>query len=223
MEYPLVSCMMLTYNRFGPLKKAIDCFLNQSYPNRELVIINSGNDDYYEKVTAYLKSDRIYPQFMKSKTIYKHVCAEKKSLGELRNLGIDYSSGQYIIVFDDDDYHHPDRIAVQMRLCLKSKRIHATLLRNFVAVKKRWFGDARYRCTIIKGLEGTLLFKKGDVRYPDMGQGEDTTFVDALKYAGYNMAIIDEPYEAYEYNFYGNNTVSKEHFNNMVELNRPLR
>ena len=76
----------------------------------------------------------------------------------------------------------------------------------------------------LSGLEGTILFKNDkDLRYPDMNQGEDTGFVSILKDRGYKIAIIDEEYNTYRYFFYGNNTVSKNHFLDMIKNNEGLR
>ena len=215
---PLVSCLMLTYNRFTPFKKAVQCFLDQTYDSKELVIINSGDEKYTKKVIEYIDS----VQGFDINDIHLHN-VEKKSIGELRNDGLDNCGGEYVIIFDDDDYHHPERIEKQLELCLESN-IDGTLLRNFKAVyKNRIFPDKVYICTMLPGLEGTLLFRKGEVRYPDMDQGEDTGFLERLKEDSYNIMVIDEPYDMYHYNFYGKNTVSKRHFQDMIDRNDPLR
>lgn len=217
-DKPLVSCLMLTYNRLKPFKKAIQCFLDQTHDNKELVIINSGDEKYTEKITNYIQSVRGF----EINDIHLHNVG-KRSIGELRNIGLENSRGEYIIVFDDDDYHHPKRIEKQLELCLNSN-IDGTLLRNFKAVyKNRIFPDKVYICTMLPGLEGTLLFRKGDVRYPDIDQGEDTGFLERLKEDSYNIMVIDEPYDMYGYNFYGKNTVSKSHFQDMIDRNDPLR
>ena len=218
MNVPFVSCIMLTYNRFEPLKHAINNFIEQTHPNKELIVINSGDDKYKDKVSNYIMSVGGFDI-----NDIHHYEVEPMSIGELRNIGIEKSRGEYIIVFDDDDVHHPQRIEKQLNVCINSN-IDGTILRNFTAVyKNKWFGKKRFECTMLPGLEGTLLFRKGDVRYPDMNQGEDTGFLERIKDDGYKIAIIDEPYEMYEYNFYGKNTVSKDHFKEMIELNKPLR
>lgn len=215
---PLVSCVMLTYNRFKPFKKAIQCFLDQTYQNTELVIINSGDVKYNDKVIEH-----ILPLDGISGKINHYSVDGELSIGELRNIGLRHAQGEYVIVFDDDDYHHPERIEKQIDVCLNSN-IDGSLLRNFNAVyKNKLFGKKVHHCTMLPGLEGTLLFRKGDVSYPDMDQGEDTGFLERLKDDGYKIAIIDEPYNIYDYNFYGKNTVSKSHFQEMIDLNRPLR
>ena len=214
---PLVSCLMLTYNRFTPFKKAVQCFLDQTYENKELIIVNSGDERYTKKIT-----DHIISILCDDNNIHLYN-VDRTSIGNLRNIGLYNSNGEYVMVFDDDDYHHPQRIEKQIAPCLKSN-IQGTILRNFKAVyKNRIFPDKVYICTMLPGLEGTLLFKKSDVRYPDMDQGEDTGFLKRLKEASNTILIIDEPYDMYHYNFYGKNTVSKSHFQEMIDDNDPLR
>lgn len=223
MEKPLVSCMMLTYNRYKPLTKAVDCFMNQTYENRELIILNTGTDGYVNKVQQFLMSSKIHERAQQMGIRIKHYHTDKKSLGFLRNEAIDYSDGEYIMIFDDDDIHHNERIECQMDAILHGN-IQGTVLRNFVAVKKKGlFRDKRHNCTMLSGLDGTLLFKKDEVWYSDMDQGEDTTFIETLKAFGHNIVIIDTPYNMYEYNYYGKNTVNENHFKEMIEGNPPLR
>ena len=218
MDEPFVSCLMLTYNRLKPLKIAINNFIDQTHPNKELIVINSGDEQYMKKVDEFIQSVGGFDI-----NDIHHYKVQPLSIGELRNIGLNHCMGEYVIVFDDDDIHHPQRIEKQLDVCINSN-IDGTLLRNFTAVyKNKIFGKKRHKCTMLPGLEGTLLFRKGDVRYPDMDQGEDTGFLELLKDAGYHIAIIDEPYDMYEYNFYGKNTVSKDHFKEMIELNKPLR
>lgn len=216
MKNPLVSCLMLTYNRFKPFKSAVYNFMNQTHDNKELIIVNSGDDNYIKKVDKFLSTI--------DTTNIRVIVQTPTTLGELRNNGLDECSGEYVMIFDDDDYHNSERIKRQLSLCLTSESIHGTLLRNFKAVyKNKWFGKKKYNCTMLAGLEGTLLFKLSDIRYPDMNQGEDTTFLQSLKDGGHNIVIIDEPYELYEYNFHGGNTVNKRHFEIMINNNKPLR
>jgi len=40
MSNPLVSCLCCTYNRKEPLEEAIQCFVDQDYKNKELIILN---------------------------------------------------------------------------------------------------------------------------------------------------------------------------------------
>src|SRR5881628_1375040 len=58
-----VSCLMVTENRLPMMQRAIHCFLSQSHPNRELVVVNRADDGTEEYVrhlttTASRTSDR---------------------------------------------------------------------------------------------------------------------------------------------------------------------
>lgn len=221
-EKPLVSCLMLTYNRFKPFKRAVQCYLDQTYPNVELVIVNSGTQKYKDKVESYIKDIRNIKHIQVDNIIKNGLFkpdTKIHTIGELRNIGLDNSLGDYVIIYDDDDWHKPDRIEKQVSIC-ESANVHGTILRNFQAIYKNKY----YNCSILHGLEGTLLFKNdGKMKYPEMNQGEDTSFIELLKNSGYNIAIIDEEYNTYRYFFYGNNTVSKKHFLDMIKNNEGLR
>jgi len=43
-RWPLISCIMPTYNRRPFLPLALRCFLDQDYPNKELIIVDDGED-----------------------------------------------------------------------------------------------------------------------------------------------------------------------------------
>jgi len=215
-DYPLVSCLMLTYNRFNSFKKAFKCFIQQTYINKELVIINSGTKRYHKKIQNYVR------KFITSceVTCVYYPVDKDSTIGELRNIGLRYCCGEYIIGFDDDDIHNPMRITQQIDLCLKSN-IQGTILKNFT-VKLGW---NNYKCSSLNGLEGTLLFKnpKGKIQYSEMNQGEDTNFINKLKDNKYNIVVIDEDFDLYKYVYHRTNTVSKKHFKNMIELNSSVR
>ncbi|ETW92134.1 MAG: hypothetical protein ETSY1_44980, partial [Candidatus Entotheonella factor] len=92
--FPLVSCIMATYNHAHFLPQAIQYFLRQDYPNKELIIVDDGPspdlvDIPQDKRIRHVKLDVWTP------------------LGRKLNLGIEASRGQIIQKLDDDDYYHP--------------------------------------------------------------------------------------------------------------------
>ncbi len=87
--------------------RAILCYQQQSWENRELVVVDYGSRDLtplLEDIPAdellYLRNDKF----------------EGNPVGLLKNLGIDAARGDYIIHWHESDWHHPDRIRRQMRL-----------------------------------------------------------------------------------------------------------
>ena len=91
MEEKKFSIIMAVYNKELYVEKAIESVLNQSYKNFELIIVNDGSQDNSIKICKrYAKRDR------------RIIILEQNNLGvsSARNLGINHSSGEYIIFLD---------------------------------------------------------------------------------------------------------------------------
>jgi len=90
------------------MQRAVHCFQNQSHLNRELVVVNRAADGTEEYIRE-LNDNRI---------LYVRPDRFDLTLGELRNLSIASATGTYAMVWDDDDWHHPHRIEVQLAALL---------------------------------------------------------------------------------------------------------
>jgi len=101
----LVSCLCNTYGRPNFLEEAIKCFLDQDYPNKELIVLNDQvNVNYY--VNRHIEADNI-----------RIVNCPKRfdNLGQKRNYSLDLAKGDYICVWDDDDLYTPWRISESVK------------------------------------------------------------------------------------------------------------
>src|SRR5258705_7030930 len=98
MRGPLVSCLCITKNDLGQLRRSVRCFSAQSYANKELVIVHEGLRPEVTDWLGRLKNAnfRIVPVSTRP----------KKSLGELRNISIAHATGEYFCQWDDDDWYH---------------------------------------------------------------------------------------------------------------------
>jgi ADP-heptose:LPS heptosyltransferase/glycosyltransferase involved in cell wall biosynthesis len=101
MEFPLVSCIMPTYNRRQFVPEAIKYFLRQDYPQKELIILDDGTD----------KIQDLVPELPEIKYM---ALSSKLTLGEKRNLAVESSRGEIIVHWDDDDWMDPSRISYQV-------------------------------------------------------------------------------------------------------------
>lgn len=95
---PLVSCIMPTFNRRRFLPQAINNFLNQTYENKELIIVDDGSTPVSECIP------------IDTRITYVKI-AQHTSMGKKLNLGIERSHGAIIQKMDDDDYYHPSFIS----------------------------------------------------------------------------------------------------------------
>lgn len=88
-----VSIIVPIYNEEKNLKKCIDSLINQTYKNLEIILINDGSTD---------KSKEIIDEFKDKRIIAIH--KKNTGIGDTRNIGIDKSTGDYIMFVDSDDY-----------------------------------------------------------------------------------------------------------------------
>lgn len=94
---PLISCIMPTYGRPRLVPESIEMFLEQDYPNKELIIFNDCPGQVYR---ANLPGVRIF-----------NIDHRFQSLGEKRNSAIEQANGDVIAVWDDDDIYLPWRLS----------------------------------------------------------------------------------------------------------------
>jgi len=137
---PLVSAMCLTRNRRTMLSTVISAFLSQTYPNRELVILN---DLDAESITDLIPPDQRI----------KEVLLPKLNIGAKRCHALDHCSGEIVIHWDDDEIHSPHRMTDQVtRLINSSKQVtgyHTFKARDLTKEEPReWLyeGQHTYAC-----------------------------------------------------------------------------
>ena len=105
----LVSCICPTMpSRRDFLKRAIKSFVSQDYPEREMVVIDSG-------AAAYVACNGWA-------TFVEQGLPWSETLGEKRNVACGLARGEIIIHWDDDDRSTPDRISHQVGLLLQRRR-----------------------------------------------------------------------------------------------------
>jgi hypothetical protein len=85
--------------------RAVNSFINQTYENKELIIVSDGCE---KTNTLY---DVLYKENTQIKLIKQPKNKDSKYPGVLRQIGIDHSSGDRIMYLDSDDYYHPERIS----------------------------------------------------------------------------------------------------------------
>jgi glycosyltransferase involved in cell wall biosynthesis len=201
-QLPLISCIMLTYSpkRIEYIKESIQCFKNQTYPNKELVIVNNGNPNHFHAVNALIEG-------MEN---VKHFQAPMSIVGEYRNAGLAHSAGEFVATWDDDDLRADNYLEYEYSI-IANHNVDAVMLMDFKEMKMEKGCVAVENGRITMGLDGTILFKnpKGTIVYSPMSRGEDTDFVRKLSEAGYKIMVLKNDPAMYTYRFHGSNiTVS---------------
>lgn len=140
---------------------------------------------------------------------YKVMAKQRMSLGMKRNLSIRAAHGEYICVWDDDDYYSENRISNQMNFLRFSEKMACSLAYEIFFDHNS--GRAYYNFERSTGHENSLLFSKKDAgQYGNLNVEEDTPLL--LNFYNRNqLAIMDDP-ELYVYNFHKRNTCTNSHF-----------
>ncbi|WP_091743275.1 glycosyltransferase [Phenylobacterium immobile] len=198
---PLVSCVMPTGNRRDWALQSIRYFERQTWTNRELIIVDDGR----EPLDADLPCDpRI--RYVRSERVL--------SIGAKRNLACDMARGDYIVLWDDDDWHGLERIARQLAP-IRAGRAQITALRHApfleVATGSWWrcAADFHRRIFLLDVMGGTQAFPRalfaGGCRFPDSSMAEDAAFLRAAVHSGARLEPIDAE-DLYVYVRHGANT-----------------
>ena len=87
---PLVSVIIPTYNRADMLSTAIESAINQTYPNKQIIVVDDGSVDNTRELVAQ------YPQV-------EYVYQTNGGQGKARNTGLKLAKGEYIASLDSDD------------------------------------------------------------------------------------------------------------------------
>ena len=95
----MISIIVPAYNIEKYIARCIESILCQKYKEWELIIVDDGSTDHtWNVILDYAKKDR------RIKAIHK----ENAGVSSARNLGLDFSSGEYISFIDGDDWIEPD-------------------------------------------------------------------------------------------------------------------
>ena len=104
---PLVSIIMLTYNRANYISLALESAFAQTYQNFEIIILDDGSTDNTESVVASFSDPRI--RYIKD--------TANKGLFFRRHESLSYVRGEYVAILDSDDiWSNPNKVTEQVAL-----------------------------------------------------------------------------------------------------------
>lgn len=210
-NYPLISCLCVSRNRLVQLKRAVSCFMGQTYKRCELVIVLESNNT---EGISWIKGLKL-----RSIKLVQVSINPKLTLGQLRNISLANASGDYVCQWDDDDWHHRDRLKIQLDHALMFKH-PATCLTNFIIFdainNAAYFSKPRL-------WEGSILCDfsiASQIQYPDLGKSEDSIFLYNILEHG-RVFPITYP-GLYIYVFHGSNTWNESHFKKLFVASQRL-
>lgn len=212
-SYPLISCICVTSNRPEQLKKAISCFANQNYPNKELVISYPKND---------LPSKEIIEN-IRQKDILKIIPVEHtgdEPLDKAKIRVITKCTGDYICIWDDNDWYHPSRLTFQFNsMQIVGERYQASVLSRILLYDA---GTKKVYHSFSCNWDGTLLCRKEIfLLNPYIKDGESTSITTFLSGRKTLYQIDDAPF-LYIHIYHGANIHDDKHFGSFMKQSELL-
>ncbi|XMO86577.1 glycosyltransferase [Algibacter sp. AS12] len=157
LKKPLLSIIITCYNDAEFVEQSVNSALNQSYSNKEVIVVDDGSDDETKQVLIKLENK-----------ITKLIVQDNNGQSSARNAGINRANGDYILILDSDDFFESLFCEKAIDVFLKNKEVkivtcYANLLFNngSTHIFKPKGGDIKdFIC--LNGALGTSMFKKSD-------------------------------------------------------------
>ena len=108
---PLISVILVHYNRVGYLKQAIASLEAQTMKDFQVILVDDGSTD--AEAVAFL--DSLTFTWWQEKS-WKVLREPNRYLGAARNTGAKHANGKYLLFMDDDDIAKPDQLEVMLRV-----------------------------------------------------------------------------------------------------------
>ncbi len=105
MSNPTVAAVMLVNGRHDMVDRALACFREQSYQNKRLAMLDTGNPWIMPMESTIHSGEWYFPRKR-----------QNESIGVLRNKANGLSESDIIVHLDSDDWSHPRRIEEQVAL-----------------------------------------------------------------------------------------------------------
>lgn len=189
---PLVSILILNWNRHDDLREAILSARKQTYGNLQIVVVDNGSVDR--------SADMVEEFFPDVKLIRLH-----RNVGcpEGRNIGMINCDGELIFTLDDDGVIEPDVIGKVVRAFGADERIGVVTIKTV----NYYSGEARpsiHRCDSEKSgyvasfsggasaIRKSILHKTGYYPYSYMYGGEENYLVYSIFNAGYRIYYLHD-------------------------------
>lgn len=182
-QAPLVSAIMLAgRTSISDIMKTIDCFKSQSYPYKEMIIVNNALNQFEASKLNIAASDNVF--IIDTPT---HVHA-----GMARNYGIRAANGQILAQFDADYWHDAERLSTQIA-AMAENQAQICMLAN--TLKYSFYsGNAAIHQNAKDVALATMVFiRPKDIDYPDTDKYEEYGILERMIRNNLSPITINNP------------------------------
>lgn len=194
---------MVTADRPDFARRAIASFAAQSWPDKELVVLDNGS------VPMRPLLEGLPPE----QVVYRHTPRQEgRYIGALRNESLDMARGDFVVPqWDDDDWSHPERLTIQAEVLLGGYDACA-LPGTIMHVDAPGFFLHPFIGLLKGGVPPTLMHRRDPgIRYPNLRRTSDTSYLGQWHARPY-LTLARGTEHLYVRYFHGGNLWEETHF-----------
>lgn len=117
---PLITIGITCYNSSDTVYRCVESALKQQWKRKEIIIIDDCSNDNTWSILNELKDEHSKVRIIRNET--------NQGYPRALNLIIQEAKGDYVAIFDDDDYSVPERLTEQWRRLCDYEKDHQTNL-----------------------------------------------------------------------------------------------
>lgn len=176
---PLVSVVVVTYNRAHFLKEALDSIQRQTFNDYEIIVVDDGSTDNTKEIVEQYKGIR-------------YIYQEHGGISKARNTAVKAAKGKWIATLDSDDLWKEQKLQKQMDYLQAHPdcRIVYTMFCNFTDIpddkldeRQRDLLQIVDKWCLPSALIDAKLFSEIGLFDETLQWGEDTDWIIRMKFS----------------------------------------
>lgn len=186
---PLISIIVVTYNRAHFLKDALDSIQRQSFKDYEVILVDDGSTDNTKEIAERYKGVR-------------YIYQEHGGISKARNTAVRAAKGKWIATLDSDDLWKEEKLQKQVDYLRVHPecRIVYTAFQNFSDIPEEKLNERQIKlfqtadkCDLASALIDARLFDEIGLYDETIEWGEDIDWIFRLRFLRVDMThYIDE-------------------------------
>ena len=144
----LISVIIPVYNTESYVRVCLESLVEQTYTNFEVIMIDDGSTD---------NSGEICQEYTERDSRFHYYRKENGGVSSARNLGIEYSRGNYLTFVDSDDWVEEDYLEVLYNAIIdESAGVSVSTYKRFEMEDGSWYVHSfqrGYEKRVFNGLE----------------------------------------------------------------------
>ncbi|MGP5573619.1 glycosyltransferase [Corynebacterium casei] len=173
---PLVTVIVPTFKGSELIDTTLRCLKAQSWGNLEIIVVDDGSGREH--------TDELNRIIAKYDDVQLILQPENLGAYPARNRALEFASGEFITVHDDDDWSHPQKIQIQVEHLLANPACAGNMTRHARATPDLWFTRINNNPSVSQPNFSSLMLRRSLIeelgKWDNVNRGADAEFKDRI-------------------------------------------